>query len=264
MKIDEFLATLPTEIISGDRVSLPEDVLRRILRFAELKKSDVFYHLGCGDGKSIRLAVREFGVKKAVGIELDKKIASTASIGLTTKRASVLNEDMREADISEATVVLFWSADEHLTRQMEKRFKRDMADGARIITIWAPLGMNLPDKIEFPFFVCKKPFRRAKSVRDQIKAIYGNDCIDFTAAWTLAEKYIDQMESVQPEYRRFLNILQGMIIWVNAWNMGIACENEIPPPVDTYLGILRTFFDIDLSSMINPDPGKPGRTGQSI
>jgi hypothetical protein len=42
-----------------------------------------------------------------------------------------------------------------------------------------------------------------------------------------------------------------MIIWINAWNMGVACEEKIPPPVETYIGILKAFFDIDLSDMIS-------------
>jgi hypothetical protein len=45
-------------------------------------------------------------------------------------------------------------------------------------------------------------------------------------------------------------MLQGMVIWINAWNMGVTCEDEIPPPVQTYIGILREFFNIDLTAMI--------------
>jgi hypothetical protein len=33
--------------------------------------------------------------------------------------------------------------------------------------------------------------------------------------------------------------------------MGVACEEEIPPPVQTYIGILKTFFNIDLTDMIS-------------
>jgi hypothetical protein len=110
--------------------------------------------------------------------------------------------------------------------------------------------MTLPNKIDFPFFVSKKPFKRAQSIRQQIKAIYKTDCIDFTAAWLLAERYIDALEVVPGEYRRFVNMLQGMVIWINAWNMGVACEDEVPPPVQTYVGILKTFFNIDLTGMI--------------
>jgi hypothetical protein len=46
-------------------------------------------------------------------------------------------------------------------------------------------------------------------------------------------------------------MLQSMIIWINAWNMGVACEDEIPPPVQAYTGILKTFFNIDLADMIH-------------
>jgi hypothetical protein len=45
-----------------------------------------------------------------------------------------------------------------------------------------------------------------------------------------------------------------MIIWINAWNMDLACEELIPPPVESYLGILKTFFNIDLSDMIERQP----------
>jgi hypothetical protein len=31
--------------------------------------------------------------------------------------------------------------------------------------------------------------------------------------------------------------------------MHLTCEEQIPPPVESYLGILRTFFNIDLSDM---------------
>jgi hypothetical protein len=32
--------------------------------------------------------------------------------------------------------------------------------------------------------------------------------------------------------------------------MDVACEEEVPPPVQTYIGILKTFFNIDMSNMI--------------
>jgi hypothetical protein len=59
------------------------------------------------------------------------------------------------------------------------------------------------------------------------------------------------LEVVPTQYLRFVNMLQSMIIWINAWNMGVACEEKIPPPVETYTGILKAFFDIDLSDMIS-------------
>lgn len=250
MELDEFLSSLPQSIVTGEAVSLPDSVVRKIFKFAELKKSDVFCHLGCGKGNTVAIAANEFGVKKSIGVELDKRTAAKARKQIAgIKNAEIVNADIRKADISGATILLFWFSDPDMVNAMAKRFKK-LKDGARVITIWAPLGMTLPDKIDFPFFVSKKPFKRARSIRQQIKAIYKTDCIDFTAAWLLAERYIDALEVVPGEYRRFVNMLQGMVIWINAWNMGVACEEQVPPPVQTYVGILKTFFSIDLSGMI--------------
>ncbi|MEO9319641.1 MAG: SAM-dependent methyltransferase [Nitrososphaera sp.] len=251
MDIDEFVSSLPKDVVSGDKVLLSKHVLQRILKFAGLKRTDVFYHLGCGTGEAVAMAALEFKVRKSIGVELNKEFAEVAARNISKiKRAEIRQTDVLDADISDATVILFWFSEPEVVRKMEKKFRRDLRDGARVITVWSPLGMNLPDKVEFPFFVCKKPFHKARSIRDQIEAIYGNRCIDFTAAWLLAERYIDQLGSVQAEYRRFLNMIQSMVIWINAWNMGVACEKEIPPPVETYIGILKTFFEIDMSGMI--------------
>ena len=251
MEIDELLSSLPKSIVSGDAISLPDNVIRKIFKFAKLKKSDIFYHLGCGEGNAVAIAAKEFGVKKSVGIEISKATAINAHKKLAPiANAEIINSDIRKASISEATVLLFWFNDTEMVDEMMKIFKRKLKDGSRVITIWAPLGMTLPDKVNFPFFVCKKPFKRAASIKQQIKAIYRTDCIDFTAAWLLAERYIDALEVVPDSYRRFVNMLQGMIIWINAWNMGAACEKEVPPPVQSYVGILREFFSIDLSGMI--------------
>lgn len=210
--------------------------------------------MGCGSGNAVRIAAK-FGVKKAIGVEPDSRLAEAARRKTSRlKNAEIISADARSADVSSATLVLFWSSDPELVDTMAKKFRRSLKKGARVLTVWSPLGMMLPDKVDFPFFICKKPFRYATSVRQQIQTVYGTKCVDFTAAWRLAEKFIDELGVVPQEYRRFVNILQGMVIWINAWNMGVACEDGVPPPVQAYLGILREFFQIDLSDMFTRDP----------
>jgi trans-aconitate methyltransferase len=251
LELGDFLSSLPQSLLRGERVSLADNVIRKLFNFAKLKKSDIFCHLGCGEGNAVAIAAKEFGVKKSVGIEIDKSLADTARRNISgIKNTYIINKDIRKADISDATVLLFWFSDSDFVDAITKRFSKELKDGARVLTIWAPLGMTLPDKVEFPFFVNKKPFKRASSIQQQIKSIYGTDCIDFTASWLLAERYIDALEVTPNQYRRFVNILQSMVIWINAWNMDVACEDEVPPPVQTYIGILKTFFNIDMSSMI--------------
>jgi protein-L-isoaspartate O-methyltransferase len=235
----------------GDAVALSDNVVRKIFNFAKLKRNDIFCHLGCGEGNAVAIAAKEFGIKKSIGIEIDKSLADKTRKHIATiNNAYVINADIRKADISNATVLLFWFSDLDVVDAMTRRFKKELKDGARVITLWAPLGMTVPDKVEFPFFINKKPFKRARSIQQQIKSIYGTECIDFTASWLLAERYIDALEVTPGEYRRFVNMLLSMVIWINAWNMQVACEDDVPPPVQTYIGILRTFFNIDLSSII--------------
>ena len=73
MKIEEYIKSLPRNIISGDDVQLPEHSFRKMFEFLGLDENDIFYHLGCGDGKGIFIARNEFNVKKAVGIDNDTK-----------------------------------------------------------------------------------------------------------------------------------------------------------------------------------------------
>jgi hypothetical protein len=238
--------------LKGDDVSLPDNVIRKLFRFARLRSTDVFYHLGCGTNNTIRIAAQEFKVKKSVGVEIRKSLATKARNNIAgIANTQITNQDMRKARISDASVLLFWFTNPRIIGQMIKRFEIELPDGARVITLWSPLELMVPTKAEFPFFVCKKPFNYAENLSEQIKAIYGTTCIDFNASWLLADSYICALEVVPGEYRRFLNMLHSMIIWTNAWNSGVACENEIPPPVTTYIGILKTFFNIDLSNLVD-------------
>jgi hypothetical protein len=124
-----------------------------------------------------------------------------------------------------------------------------MRFGSRIVTLLSPPGLMLPSIVDFPFIMCRKPFSYASDLKQQIKSLYGESCLDFTASWLLSENYIRKLET-PTKYSRFINILLSITIWINAWNNGVTCENDIPPPVESYIGILKEFFNIDLKEMI--------------
>src|SRR5574342_1256735 len=111
MKIEEYLASLPQSILSGQEVQLPDNAFREIFRFVGLDKNDKFYHLGCGNGKGVSIALEEFGVKKGVGIDNDEEKISLAKKLLKEKNLSNYTlqcHDIRQADFRDATVILFW------------------------------------------------------------------------------------------------------------------------------------------------------------
>ena len=253
MKIEDYLSSLPNSIINGEDVELSDETLREIFRFANLTKNDIFYHLGCGKGNSIIIALEEFMVKKAIGIDNNEEKISQGQESLQKKHitnGSFRHQDITISDINDASVILFWFSDEKIIEKMITRFQ-NLKSGCKIITIWGPLTGHMPDKIDFPYILNVIPFKKAESLRDQMLAIFNTDCIDFAVAWEFADRYSKSIGSKNVENDRFLTILQTLVIWINAKNLGIACGDEIPDPVKSYIGILKTFFNIEVEHLLD-------------
>ena len=253
MKIEDYLSSLPNSIISGEDVELSDETLREIFRFANLTKNDIFYHLGCGKGNSITIALEEFKVKKATGIDNNKEKISQGQELLQKKHitnGSFRHQDITISDINDASVILFWFSDEKIIEEMIPRFQ-NLKPGCKIITIWGPITGYMPDKIDFPYILNVVPFKKAESLRDQMLAIFNTDCIDFAVAWEFADRYSKAIGSKNVENDRFLTILQTLVIWINAKNLGIACGEDIPDPVKSYIGILKTFFNIEVEHLLD-------------
>lgn len=118
-------------------VPTPISVARMMLRLARAGPDDIVYDLGCGDGRILIIAVKEFNVKKAVGIDRDPERISEArenaeKHGLLD-RIVLINNDFFNVDISEATIVtmfLLTIVNEALRPKLEKELK----DGARVVS----------------------------------------------------------------------------------------------------------------------------------
>lgn len=251
LKIDEFISHLPSEVISGHEVRIADNVFRNIFKFSKLSQDDIFYYIGFGNNsQSLQIAKDEFHVRKVIGIDENEKFVINAKNQIKDSHGiEILQKSMECLNLSEASILFFWFNDLRLIDKLKEKIEKEMKIGSRIVTILSPPGLILPSRIDYPFIMCKKPFAYASELQEQIRAIYGNPCIDFTASWLLSEKYINKLETPS-QYSRFINILLSMIIWINSWNNQVACEKEIPPPVESYIGILRTFFNIDLTEML--------------
>lgn len=246
MKIEEFLKTLPQNIVSGDDVQLSERSIRGIFNFINLNKNDVFYYLGCGDGNGVEIALKEFQVKKAVGID-----NNIEKINLAKKKSGqFICQDIIDSDISDATVILFWFTDEALIKKMMEKFE-SLRPGTKIVTIWGPLPGCLPERVNFPYILNIVPFRKAQNLQEQLLAVFGVKCVDFVTAWEFAERYTKEMSGQEVKNDRFLTIIQTLIIWINAKNLGVTCREEIPESIKTYMNIMKLHFNIDFEYLLN-------------
>ncbi len=117
-------------------VPSPEVVVRRMLQLANVRKGEIVYDLGCGDGRVLIIAAREFGAR-AVGIEIRKDLYEQClrrirDLGLEDK-VEVLHGSFFDYDISDADVVtlyLLTSVNERLKPKLE----RELKPGTRVVS----------------------------------------------------------------------------------------------------------------------------------
>ena len=251
MKIEEYLETLPENLLSGEDVQLPEKSFREIFKFADLGENDIFYHLGCGDEKGIEIAIKEFKVKKAVWIDNNSQKIQHTKKALEQKniQAQLICKNIEESDISDASVILFWFTDDNVIDQMLEKFEK-LKPETKIITIWGPLPDCLPDKVNFPYIINKVPFKKAQSMQEQLLSVFGVKCVDFVTAWEFAERYTKSIGTPEIKNDRFLTIIQTLVIWINAKKLGVACSKEIPESIQTYINIMKMQFDIDFEYLL--------------
>ena len=131
-------------------VPTPIEVVDRMLELAEVKKDDVVYDLGSGDGRIVIRAAKKYGVR-AVGIEMDswlldkaKKDAKAAGVSHLVEFRS---EDALKADLSKATVVTLYMLP-WFNEAMKPSFKKYLKPGARIVAHDFGIEGWEPDKTE--------------------------------------------------------------------------------------------------------------------
>lgn len=251
MKIEEYLKLLPESIVNGEEVQLPEKSFRDIFNFLKLEKNDIFYHLGCGDGTGIAIALKEYHVRKSVGVDNNPNKIKLAKDILDKNKiqGKLICDDIQNVDISDATAILFWFTNEDTINNMMNKFK-DLKSGTRIITIWGPLPDCLPEKVKFPYIINLVPFKKANSLQEQVLAVFGVKCVDFVTAWEFAERYTKAISIPDIENDRFLTIIQTLIIWINAKNLGVSCGEKVPESIKTYIDIMKTHFNIDFEHLL--------------
>jgi SAM-dependent methyltransferase len=116
-------------------VPTPQEVVDKMLELAEVKRNDVLYDLGCGDGRIVVTAARRYGVK-ATGIDIDPKrikesienVQKNEVAGLVT----IKQDDIFETDLSPASVVTLYLLPELNVRLMPKLAK--LKPGTRIVS----------------------------------------------------------------------------------------------------------------------------------
>jgi SAM-dependent methyltransferase len=135
---------MPTDL--GPFVPTPMPIVRKMLELAEIKRDDLVYDLGCGDGRIVIKAARLYGAH-AVGIEYDRRLCEEARRLAERAGVSALveirHQDIFASDFSDATVVMLYLLPGS-NKILEQKL-RGLRHGTRIVTHdygigdWKPL-----------------------------------------------------------------------------------------------------------------------------
>jgi len=129
-------------------VPTPHEVVDDMLRLANVRKGDVLYDLGSGDGRIAIAAAKKFGIK-AVGIDIDPERIREATENAKKAGVSNLvefrNEDLFKADFKEATVVTLYLLPD-LNVKLRPRLWEELKPGTRIVSHQFDMGTWKPEK----------------------------------------------------------------------------------------------------------------------
>ena len=140
--------TQPKHLPDVPFVPTTVEAVQAMLKLANVGKTDVVYDLGCGDGRIVIAAARDFGAH-AVGVDIDpQRIAEArenARKANVEKSVRFEENDLFQADIHEATVVtLFLLSDVNL--KLRPKLLKDLKPGTRIVSNTFDMGDWKPEK----------------------------------------------------------------------------------------------------------------------
>ena len=128
-------------------VGTPYDLVSMMLQMAQVKKSDMVYDLGCGDGRMLVLAAQKYGTH-GVGYDIDPERVQASldnvarnKVGKLVKiiQADIFTVDLRKADV--IPLYLLPEMNRRLLPQLDK-----MKPGSRIVCHDYDLDGIIPDE----------------------------------------------------------------------------------------------------------------------
>jgi SAM-dependent methyltransferase len=132
-------------------VPTPQTVVNRMLELAQAGKNDVVYDLGSGDGRIPITAVQKFGVRRAVGIDINRDLVlqsrANAQNAKVSSRVEFRQQDLFQTDLRNATVVTLYLLPD-VNIKLRPKLLRELKPGTRIVSHAFDMGEWKPQRTE--------------------------------------------------------------------------------------------------------------------
>lgn len=133
---------VPDQFLDVPFVPTDDRVIEAMLRLAEVGPKDMLFDLGCGDGRIVVAAARDFGAR-AIGVEIDTvRIADAMEYAGNSRvefQVDFIEENIFTVDFSEATVVTLYLLDA-VNVKLRPRLLSELRPGTRIISQTFDMG----------------------------------------------------------------------------------------------------------------------------
>jgi predicted O-methyltransferase YrrM len=138
-----------TTIVDVGYISSPNDVVDKMLELAEVKKDDLVYDLGCGDGRIVVASAKKYGCK-AVGYDTQPRCIKEALENVQKNKVEHLvgieQKDIFTLDLSQASVITLY-LNPVLNLKLIPQLKK-LRPGSRIVSHECEMEGVEPDKVE--------------------------------------------------------------------------------------------------------------------
>ena len=132
----------PAKPLDVPYVPTTDQAVNAMLKLADVKPGDTVYDLGCGDGRIVIAAARDFKAH-AVGFDIDptriKEARENAKKAGVESRVRFEEKDLFDADIHPATVVTLFLLP-NINLKLRPKLLRDLKPGTRIVSNTFDMG----------------------------------------------------------------------------------------------------------------------------
>jgi SAM-dependent methyltransferase len=129
-------------------VPTTDEAVKAMLKLADVTKKDTVYDLGCGDGRIVIAAAKEYGAH-GVGIDINperiQEAEGNAKKAGVEKLVRFEESDLFDADIHQATVVTLFLL-ERVNLKLRPKLLKDLKPGTRIVSNTFGMGDWKPER----------------------------------------------------------------------------------------------------------------------
>ena len=130
-------------------VPTPQEVVDKMIELAGVKKGDLVYDLGSGDGRIVVTAAKKGA--KAVGFEIDGDLVKQSRDNIrkagVQEQAEIRQQDILTVDLSAASVVTMYLLPD-VNLQLRPNLLSQLKPGSRVVSHAFDMGDWKPDRTE--------------------------------------------------------------------------------------------------------------------